>query len=177
MTTPAVPCRTDPGPWFSPDPAERSYAARQCHPCPLLLDCMRQALAAGEQHGVWGGVDFEARARGCGTERGYRAHRRRSEQPCDPCQAAYDEALETNRRRILADAHAAGGTARGYWTHRALEEEACVPCRRACARQSKERRDRARQGRSRPRTGAGAPRLTEALPDAPAGAQSLTIAS
>ncbi|MEV4335727.1 WhiB family transcriptional regulator [Streptomyces sp. NPDC049590] len=64
MTIPLLPCRTAPDLWFSPDPTDRAYAARQCHTCPLLLGCMRQALAAGEKYGVWGGVDFEARAHG-----------------------------------------------------------------------------------------------------------------
>ncbi|WP_318202923.1 WhiB family transcriptional regulator [Streptomyces sp. SCL15-4] len=70
MTIPAAPCRTDPDRWFSTDPTERAYAARQCHPCPLLLSCMRQALAAGETHGVWGGVDFETRPRRARTAAG-----------------------------------------------------------------------------------------------------------
>jgi len=148
MTTIVAPCRVDPGPWFSTDPTERTYAARQCHACPMLLDCMRQALASDERFGVWGGVDFESRARGCGTDRGYRVHKRQHEEPCSLCQAAHDEAVDTERRRLLAEAHAAGGTTRGYWTHRALEEEACVPCKRACARQSQERRDRARAAAS-----------------------------
>lgn len=144
--TEGLPCRTDPELFFSTAPTARQYAARQCHRCPLLLACMRYALAADEQYGVWGGVDFEARAIGCGTDRGYRIHKRRGELPCRLCESAHAEAVEADRRQRLAEEHAAGGSIRGYWLHRRLEEEACVPCKRACARQSQERRDRVRAG-------------------------------
>ncbi|GGR70865.1 MULTISPECIES: WhiB family transcriptional regulator [Streptomyces] len=70
MTILLLPCRTAPDLWFSPDPTERAYAARQCHTCPLLLPCMKQALAVGERHGVWGGVDFETRPRRAPTVAG-----------------------------------------------------------------------------------------------------------
>jgi hypothetical protein len=177
IRTPGLPCRTDPGPWFSPDPTERRDAAQRCRACPLLLACMRYALDAREQHGVWGGVDFEARAIGCGTERGYRVHRRRGEQPCPRCQAAYDEAVEAERRRLLAVAHAAGGTVRGYWMHRRLGEEACVPCKRACARQSKARRDREREAAERAREAWDDRRGAEALPGRQAGVQRLALSA
>lgn len=174
--TPGLPCRDEPAPWFSPDANDRRYAARQCHACPLLLACMRYALDADEQHGVWGGVDFEARAMGCGTERGYQIHIRRKEQVCPRCQAAHDEAVEANRRRILAEAHAAGGTIRGYWMHRRLGEEACVPCKRACARKSAEQREKARQGAERPRSASVASGVAETLHAAPAGTHGLALA-
>ncbi|MBZ3909400.1 WhiB family transcriptional regulator [Streptomyces acidiscabies] len=144
--TEGLSCRTDPEPFFSPNATDRQYAARQCHACPLLLACQHHALATGEQHGVWGGVDFEARAMGCGTERGYQIHIRRKESICPRCQSAHDEAVEANRRQLLAEAHRAGGTTRGYWMHRRLGEEACVKCKRAQARKSKERRERAHAG-------------------------------
>lgn len=176
-TTRSLPCREDPEPWYSPDPTERAYAARQCHACPLLFACMKQALAAGEQHGVWGGVDFEARAIGCGTKRGFQIHKRRREPVCPACQAAHDEAVHANRLRILAEAHKAGGTIRGYWMHRRLGEEACVPCKRACARNSAEHRERRRQGRTRARAAVVALGTTEAGSGAPGGVQGLAIAS
>ncbi|MFF8447902.1 WhiB family transcriptional regulator [Streptomyces leeuwenhoekii] len=168
-TTPGLPCRTTPDLWFSTDPIERHDAAQQCRQCPLLLDCMRYALANDEQHGVWGGVDFEAR--GCGSDRGFRAHRTRGEQPCPMCQAAHDEAVEADRRRLLAVAHAAGGTVRGYWMHRRLGEEACVPCKRAQARKSAERRRAVRAAAERPVAVLGDRRAVEPAPGAPAGVQ------
>lgn len=178
--TPGLPCRTTTAhydPWFSTDPTERQDAARQCRRCPLLLACMQDALARDEQHGVWGGVDFEARAIGCGTERGYRVHRRRGEQPCPACQAAYDEAVEANRRRILAEAHAVGGSIRGYWMHRRLGEEACPGCKAACARKSQERRDAGRAGAGRPGSGSGSSGAAGVLRGREGGAQPFLIAS
>lgn len=160
--TTGLPCRTDPDRWYSTDPAERHDAARQCHRCPLLLACMQYALAAGEEHGVWGGVDFGARADGCGSERGYRRHVRRKELACASCQAAHDEVVEADRRRRLAVEHEAGGTVRGYWMHRRLGEEACPVCRAALRRRSKQLRDEARRGRVRPRTAPAAPGTGEA---------------
>ncbi|MGW5130383.1 WhiB family transcriptional regulator [Streptomyces sp. NPDC004135] len=174
--TPGLPCRDDPEPWFSTSAADRQYAARQCHHCPLLLDCQLYALKADERHGVWGGVDFEARAAGCGTERGYANHKRQQETACPLCQAAHDEAVEANRRRILAREHAAGGTLRGYWMHRRLGEEACVACKRACARQSQERRDKARAAAERPVTDLGDRRATEPLPSPQTAVQPLALA-
>lgn len=176
-TTPGLPCRLDPDLWHSPDPAERHDAARRCHRCPLLLACMKYALDAREQYGVWGGVDFEARASGCGTARGYRVHRRRGEQPCARCQAAYDEAVEAERRRLLGVAHAAGGTVRGYWMHRRLGEEACVPCKRAQARKSAARRRAARAAAGAPVTPLEGRRAADAVPGAPAGVQAFPLAS
>ncbi|WTC56871.1 WhiB family transcriptional regulator [Streptomyces cellulosae] len=179
--TPGLPCRTHTtpttDPWFSTDPTERQDAARQCHRCPLLLACMQDALARREQHGVWGGVDFQARATGCGTDRGYRSHRSRGEKACPACQAAYDEAVEANRRRILAEAHAAGGTMRGYWMHLRLGEAACVLCKRACARQSQERRKADRAACERARRVWEAREVAEGENGPQAGAQPLPIAS
>ncbi|GGQ48628.1 WhiB family transcriptional regulator [Streptomyces asoensis] len=161
--TPGLPCRLDPDPFFSSSPTDRQYAARQCHGCPLLLACMRHALAADEQHGVWGGVDFEARATGCGTERGYRVHIRRGTAVDSMCQAAHDEFVEADRRRRLAEAHAVGGTVRGYWMHRRLGEEACPGCKGAQARKSAAHRERRRAGAERPVTDLRGRRSAEAL--------------
>ena len=174
--TPGLPCRLDPEPWFSTAAADRRYAARQCHACPLLLDCMWYALDTQQQHGVWGGVDFEARAMGCGTERGYQIHIRRKEPACPLCQGAHDEAVEANRRRLLAEAHKAGGTVRGYWMHRRLGEAACVPCKRAVARQSKRRREQERAACERARGAWGDSGAPEAVTGAPAAVQPLALA-
>lgn len=176
-TTPGLPCRTDPADWSSNDPTERHYAARQCHGCPLLLACQQHALANEERYGVWGGMDFEARAIGCGTDRAYQIHKSRKEPVCPECQAAHDEAVDANRRRLLDEAHAAGGTTRGYWMHRRLGEAACVPCKAAQARRSREQRDGRRPGAERARGAWVAPGVVEPLQGAHAGAQSLAIAS
>ncbi|NEA61336.1 WhiB family transcriptional regulator [Streptomyces sp. SID12488] len=176
-TTPNLPCRTDPTAFFSPDPTERQHAARQCHRCPLLLACMQYALANQERFGVWAGVDFAARAIGCGTERAYQIHKRRKEQVCPQCQAAHDEAIDDNRRRLLAEAHAAGGTARGHRMHRRLGEASCVPCKAAQARQSKARREMERAAGDRARAEWDARKAAGVVPGAQAGAQSLAIAS
>ncbi|WP_329291914.1 WhiB family transcriptional regulator [Streptomyces pseudovenezuelae] len=175
-TTPGLPCRTDPDPFFSPNPVERSYAARQCHRCPLLLECMRYALAADEQYGVWGGVDMEARAMGCGTERGYQIHIRRKEPVCPLCRAAHDERVEANRRHLLEVAHRAGGTTRGYWMHRRLGEEACEGCKRAQGRRSAERRERQRATAGRPRRASAASGMVEPLLSPHAAVQPLALA-
>ncbi|MEV5659823.1 WhiB family transcriptional regulator [Streptomyces flaveolus] len=177
IRTPGLPCRTAPDAWFSTDPTERRGAAQQCRQCPLLLDCMRFALAADEQYGVWGGVDFEARAIGCGSDRGYRAHRTRNEPACPMCQAAHDEAVEAERRRLLTVAHAAGGTVRGYWMHRRLGEEACVPCKRAQGRKSAERRRAARAAAERSVAVLGDRRAAEPAPGAPGAVQAASRAA
>ncbi|MGA5506852.1 WhiB family transcriptional regulator [Streptomyces umbrinus] len=175
--TPGLPCRLDPEPFYSPDATERSYAAKQCHRCPLLLDCMSYALAADERHGVWGGVDFAARAAGCGTERGYWTHHSRHEAQCEACQAAHDEAVEADRRRRLGAAHAGGGSVRGYWLHRRLNEEACVPCKRAVAAKSAERRAREREACDRARADWDARKVAEELRGAPGGVHALAAAA
>jgi hypothetical protein len=174
--TPDLPCRTNPEPFFSDDPTERQYAAKQCHRCPLLLACMRHALAADEQHGVWGGVDFEARAMGCGTERGYQIHIRRKEPACALCRTAHDERVEANRRHLLEVAHRAGGTVRGYWMHRRLGEEACEGCKRAQGRKSAERRERQRAATGGPRSRSVPPGVAEALLRPQAAVQRLALA-
>ncbi|NUR64382.1 MAG: WhiB family transcriptional regulator [Streptomyces sp.] len=175
-TTPGLPCRTEPDRWFSPSPVERDAAARQCHGCPLLLDCMRYALAADERHGVWGGVDFEARARGCGTERGYQIHLRRGEDACQLCRDAHDEELLANRHRLLEEAHRAGGTSAGYWMHRRLGEEACVQCKRAQALKSRESRDRQRASAQGARALSVAPEPADPLRGAPGAVQPFALA-
>jgi Transcription factor WhiB len=59
-------CRTvDPGLFFPPDderPADRearvARAVAVCHECPVQAACYAAAVANGERHGIWGGVDF-----------------------------------------------------------------------------------------------------------------------
>lgn len=176
-TTPGLPCRTEYQPFFSTDPMERHYATQLCRACPLLLACLREALAADEQHGVWGGMDFEARVIGCGTPRGFRKHRRRGEVACVACQAAHDGAVETDRRRRLGAEHALGGSVRGYWLHWRMGEEACRPCKSAVARQSAERRARAREAAEAPVTALDDRRPAGDAPCALVPVQPLAIAS
>ena len=59
-------CRAaDPELFFAPDderPADRetrvAWAVTVCHGCPVQVACYAAAVANGEQHGIWGGVDF-----------------------------------------------------------------------------------------------------------------------
>lgn len=53
--------------WFYPvsqDHRSKEYiqhvrrAAAVCALCPVMDECFRYAQALGEQHGIWGGVDF-----------------------------------------------------------------------------------------------------------------------
>lgn len=174
--TEGLPCREDSEPFFSDNPAFRRYAARQCRRCPLLLACMRYALDAGEKHGVWGGVDFESRTVGCGTDRGYWSHKSRREDVCAACLAAHEEVVDADRRRRLAAEHGLGGSVRGYWLHRRLGEGACVPCKRAVARQSQERRARDRADAERARAEWDAPKVADPLRGPETGVQRLALA-
>ena len=64
-------CRhTDPAPFFpsdrdrSPRRAAREAAAKAiCGRCPVRRECAAHALAAGEPHGVWGGMSEADRER------------------------------------------------------------------------------------------------------------------
>jgi Transcription factor WhiB len=49
------------GYWLSEHKAERDLAARWCHGCPVLTECLAAAKANREQWGVWGAVDFSRR--------------------------------------------------------------------------------------------------------------------
>lgn len=54
----------DPGWWFAPDPAlgltgdDAAHAKKLCKSgCPALHECLAWALATGEPHGIFGGMD------------------------------------------------------------------------------------------------------------------------
>jgi WhiB family redox-sensing transcriptional regulator len=50
--------------WFSDSPAmarAQKAAIEVCHTCPVELDCLRYAVANGEQHGIWGGLTEDQR--------------------------------------------------------------------------------------------------------------------
>lgn len=56
-----IPCKTiDPDLWFpvgSTGPAliQQEQAKAHCADCPIIGECLRDALARGDDHGVWGG--------------------------------------------------------------------------------------------------------------------------
>lgn len=78
----------------------------------------------------------------CGTESGYRAHRRKQEPVCQPCQDAHAERSRQARAR-RADAPRVVvqcGTNSGYQTHRNRHEPVCDPCREAHAESSRQYR-------------------------------------
>ncbi len=100
--------------WFPGRDDDGSKARAVCATCPARLPCLEYALATEQGHpfvleGIWGGTSHQEReaiptggkaipdriAR-CGTESGHRGHRRRGEDPCEPCQGANREA---NRKR------------------------------------------------------------------------------
>ena len=111
--TPGLVCRDDPEPFFSDNPIERHYAAGLCTSCPLLLACGQHAIEANEAHGVWGGMDLDARRNGCGTQLGFFRHAGRGETPCPACRAAHEETVRLDRIRQLAEIHAVGGSVWG----------------------------------------------------------------
>jgi hypothetical protein len=102
------------------------------------LACSRCAAAFGEHPGL------PPVHRGtCGTEKGWRANRYRSELPCAPCARA--------RKRYTARYC---GTEKGWMLHRRAGERPCPGCRRAFnARRGTRRADaRAERKAGRPTT-------------------------
>jgi hypothetical protein len=66
-----------------------------------------------------------------GTLRGFWAHWRRKEKPCDPCRLAKNASQNKTGR---TQHPAVCGTASGYRKHRRNGEEPCLPCRLGNAR-------------------------------------------
>lgn len=73
-----------------------------CASCPVTAECLAYALTNREKAGIWGGLsERERRAlpkparppqvspAECGTDSGYRAHRRRGEDACRRCREAH----------------------------------------------------------------------------------------
>ncbi len=56
-----TPCQAvdDAEAWWDPDRYEE--ACEGCVPCPARVPCLAYAMAAGERHGVWGGLSPEGR--------------------------------------------------------------------------------------------------------------------
>ncbi|WP_327088553.1 WhiB family transcriptional regulator [Nonomuraea sp. NBC_01738] len=50
-------CRdTDPELFFTEAEGARTLARRRCRPCPVRVECLRDAMHHGEEHGIWGGT-------------------------------------------------------------------------------------------------------------------------
>lgn len=177
-TATGLPCRTtDPELWFSDYPTDRRRATALCAACPLLAACRTYGVETRQVWGVWGGLDLTAVETYCGTDRGYLIHARNKERACGPCDVAHEVLLNGRRRRQLEVEHRRGGTVRGYDIHLRLLEAACEACleaRRVQSRRQREHRQRLAVGlRSVP----APPGTPEELRGAPAGVQSLAIAS
>lgn len=59
---------------FYPDRADPAYALAICQDCPVRTACLTEALAAGDQFGIWGGL-------GVNERRALRRRQRRSKSP------------------------------------------------------------------------------------------------
>ena len=55
----------DPDLWFpgDKDRDSRKLAIAICHECPIRTECAEQAIAAREQHGIFGGIGQKERER------------------------------------------------------------------------------------------------------------------
>jgi hypothetical protein len=93
----------------TPNP-DYAYAKSVCRGCPMADLCLEDALAweskpGNMRAGIYGGLDAEERKQllkdrrsgkgttkpwvNCGTDGGYYRHRRRQEEPCQPCKDAH----------------------------------------------------------------------------------------
>ena len=79
-------------------------AKQICEGCPARLQCYQTAVANQEQHGVWGGVDFNKRRydrepQPCGTYAAYHRHKYQGETPCQECDKARNEYRQQQRTK------------------------------------------------------------------------------
>lgn len=94
-----------------------------------------------------------------GTTAGYQAHKRRDEQPCEPCLEALREKSKRDRANAPKKPRVRTllpcGTAAAYLRHLRDNEEACPPCREAQRLDSIAKRARKieREGGPRPHAG------------------------
>lgn len=51
-----VPCQSPDRDLWAGNPASQRRAAARCLDCPVMIACGDYAVAAGERHGVWGGL-------------------------------------------------------------------------------------------------------------------------
>ncbi len=150
ITTIDLPCKTAPDLFVTPDnqkPHTASYRRRVeaakilCARCPDQVACGQLARDTNAS-GVWGGEDDVDRARAtghrprrlrttrtpasCGTEAGYKRHRRDGEETCQFCRDAL--AAVQRRREAARRPPVTCGTRSGYRRHRRDGEAACQPC-------------------------------------------------
>ena len=53
----------DPDIWFSVGAVEHKYAKTICRQCPVQAECLRYAMEAPVEHGIWGGMTERERRR------------------------------------------------------------------------------------------------------------------
>lgn len=126
-------------------------AKRVCNNCPVIAECLTQAIENDEPFGVWGGYTARerhdirrtsrppTRAPQCGTYAGAKRHYNRGEQTCQHCrQAAADHSAERRggRKREPKPVNPPTptgkcGTESGAKTHAARGEQTCDACRQA----------------------------------------------
>lgn len=111
-------CRqVDPELFFPEKGQDTTKAAKRvCAECPVLAQCLEQALIKGERFGVWGGK----------TER----ERRKLRAPAKTGRPR-KHAFEPSRQRVDRRFPVECGTERGYRRHLADKEPTCGPCRQA----------------------------------------------
>lgn len=151
-------CRTEDPEAMFPHPGDEvgiEYAKDVCAVCPVRATCLEYALTNRIEFGVWGGLTEEERRDlrkppvdvNCGTDAGYRAHKKQRTEVCEPCQAVHDQAVEADRRRRLEVEHEKGGSASGMGLHIRLGEPICGLCREANRKDCAARRAAQRQAR------------------------------
>lgn len=99
---------------------ELARAQSICRECPVRPECLRHAIYAREQYGIWGGVSMETywrRRRGsaaggrpvapCGTQSAWERHRKRHEKVDEFCAEAHEEHLAAQRRQAAENRHEA----------------------------------------------------------------------
>lgn len=140
----ALCAQVDPELFFPhPSATQRDVDAAKlvCDRCPARQECLLWALQHREREGIWGGMTTRERdklgRRWCKVcEAEYRTKDRGRAQTCS-------KACErVNRGNTNQDTE--HGTAPGYRWHKRHNQEPCIPCRAACARESVERRAKAK---------------------------------
>lgn len=111
-------CRGLPPDWWFPDESERALGKPICMGCPVKDDCLDHALAEREYYGIWGGLGRHERRQvalerhiatparprvtaPCGTEAGFKRHRRAGEDACRACLEANAAAKQQRTRTIV----------------------------------------------------------------------------
>ena len=109
-------CRDMPTDWWFPERGgDYAKAKRICHQCPVKQQCLDYALTLPVCVGIWGGTSGIERRRlkstidierpiNHGTHSGYVVHRKRNENPCDPCKNAHNLYKQTRKRILNRDA-------------------------------------------------------------------------